>query len=420
MTPITASVDVPWHERHQKWLAVGSAYVSYTLDICDWTILLVVGNACLGELLGTADAAVIAWHLILIGAIKFFAWLAGGPLFGWLGDKIGRPRAMLATIVMYSGFTGLSAQSANWQELAFWQALASMAVAGEYGPAGALVNETLRGAARKFAAALVASSFASGFLLAASAYSYLGHMGWRFMFVVGVGPALIVIPIRLWVRNPQVHETERGAAGFRDLFAAPHVRHATFSGVVLSSAMMLSSWGIINMLGPWASFLAAQERIAGFRASDLWQTVMIWGCIGYFVYAAMASWFTTSSREQYALWGMATFIVSILLAFFGGSFQVFTALAPYWGFFTMGMFAFPAWYLAELYPSRIRSTGMGTCFAVGRLFTGIGMLVQLPLVKTYGNAFGAVSLATTLILLVGIAYAWFWATETGGKLPEER
>src|SRR3984885_11108880 len=173
------------------WASLGSACLGWMFDAMDLQLFTVILFPSVSDLIGTNNPAAVAYAGGLIMACKLLAWGLGGIVFGVVADRLGRSRTMALTVLIYSVFTGLSALSQNWWELALLQALAGIGIGGEWAAGSALVAETWPERSRQRALQVMQMSFAFGFFLAGSIAVAVSTHGWRWVGVVGGRPAAL-------------------------------------------------------------------------------------------------------------------------------------------------------------------------------------------------------------------------------------
>jgi MFS family permease len=398
----------------------------------DSTIYAMVLHPALHELLGgPAGGAVsqeaIGWYGGIIFAIFLIGWAIGGVLFGVLADRVGRTKTLVFTILIYAVFTGLAALSADWWHLAIYRFLTALGIGGEWAAGAALVAEVWPEEKRARAAGVLQSAWAAGFFIAALVNLLMRESGWRPIFVVGVVPAVIAMFVRLWVREPErwvkAHEREQQPNGAKppklmELFQ-PRLRRATLVGSGLAFVAVFGLWGATN----WTPTLV--RSLPQFQGSDAaalssyvsYATMLLnaGALVGYLSFGPLAD--RVGRRAVFAFMCVGSLVMLPVTFLTPRSFANVLLLLPLLGFFNNGVFSgFPI-YLPELYPTRLRATGAGFCFNVGRVLASAGPFLTGFLVTALGS-FGRAASAIALIYLVGLAILPF-APETKGKaLPE--
>ena len=355
-------------------------------------------HASLAALLGAvAEYGGYTTMIFMIG------WALGGIFFGILGDKIGRAKTMMMTVLCYSAFTGLSALSIGVWDFAFYRFLTGLGVGGEFAVGVALVAEVMPDRSRPFALGWLQALSAVGNMVAAVASIILGKLeetrwiasSWRAMFVVGLLPALLVIPIFLRLKEPERWKAaarEEEISGERkyklgslaELFGDPRWRKNTIVGMLLAFSGVVGLWGI----GFFSFDLIRAVFVERFQAQGLTPQevagrLTFWSGITSLVQNAGAFFgIYTFSRITHHIGRRPAFAISFVLAalstaitfWFLDSFWEIFVLIPIMGFCQIAIFGGYAIYFPELFPTRLRSTGTSFCYNVGRLVAALGPL----------------------------------------------
>ncbi len=182
-------------------------------------------------------------------SIFLIGWATGGIAFGIMGDRYGRVRTMLLTILVYSIFTGLSAMSAGFWDFALWRFMTGLGVGGEFAVGVSLVAEVMPDRARPFALSLLQACSAVGNVTAA--FISMTGVSWRIMFLIGTAPALLSLFVRRRLHEPERWQAASMTEGvkqqlgsFRELFGNPVWRKHALLGLALASSGVIGLWGI--------------------------------------------------------------------------------------------------------------------------------------------------------------------------------
>ena len=414
-----------------QWLVLLVAWLAWVFDSMDSTIYALVLQPALYDLLrapggGTVTTEVIGWYGGIIFSIFLIGWAIGGVLFGLVADHCGRTRALVLTILIYAVCTGLAALSQTWWQLALFRFLTALGIGGEWAAGAALVAEVWPEDKRTKAAGLLQSAWAAGFLAAACLNLLLRHCGWRPIFVVGVAPALVALLVFRWVKEPErwikARAGERQAGGARpsklaELFA-PGLRRGTLAGSGLAFVAVFGLWGATN----WTpTLIRALPELQGLNASDLTSRVSyatmllnVGALAGYLCFGPLAD--RAGRRPVFALMCLGSLVLLPVTFLTPRTYCHVLLLLPLLGFFNNGIFSgFPI-YLPELYPTRIRGTGAGFCFNIGRVLASAGPFVTGYLVTVLGS-FGRAASAVAAIYLVGLLMLPFAPETKGRPLP---
>ncbi len=340
-----------------------------------------------------AHAATVFWTG-LITSILLVGWAAGGVLFGWIADRIGRKQALFATVALYAVGTALCAAATNiWQLIAF-RALASLGIGGEWGIGAALVAEAVPENKRVEAGVILQSSSPLGIVLA-SAVNYLvagvwfadtPQTSWRYVFLAGLAPVILAVLIRIFVRESSqwtAAAAREHPPSPRELFAAD-IRKLTISGAGVAVTAVVSWWAC-NAFVPLLGSTLAGEHAASLGLSadasrllaETWKArasnaFNVGGLLGSFAAIALSrvlgrrpmfvTYFLYSAAMLFVTFGLDLVpTMRLTMLFFVG--------AGVYGVF--GTFPF---YLPELFPARLRATGSGFCYNIGRLIAAGGPL----------------------------------------------
>lgn len=266
-------VALPWYRELTRyhWFVFAVAALGWLFDTMDQQLFNLARRVACTELLGlpAASPEIDKWggyatSIFLIG------WASGGIAFGVLGDRIGRARTMLWTILIYSLFTGLSAFSRTVWDFAAFRFLTGLGVGGEFAVGVSLVAEVMPDRARPFALGLLQALSAIGNVTAALISLGLGQMeesgsleklfsgllgsnvsAWRVMFIIGTVPALLAILIRRKLKEPErwrakaaEADTARKLGSYAELFGHPRWRRNALVGLALAFAGVVGLWGI--------------------------------------------------------------------------------------------------------------------------------------------------------------------------------
>lgn len=404
--------------RGTLWLILIVAWLGWMFDGMEMGIYSVLAHPALKELLNTTDKGVITQYAGYMFALFLLGASAGGFIFGRLGDKIGRVKTMIITVLLYSVFTGLSALSQTPWQLGIFRFVGAMGLGGEWGLGVALVMESWPNAKRPVLAGLLGSSANVGFLISSLVNLNFGFLGWRLIFCIGLVPALLSIPIRFLVKEPEkwVKAKERGERPDLKQLFEPALRRNTIMACLLSSVAVIGTWGVFQLIPTWVNTLVGGAATHERAVAAMW---MAFGQIaGSFLGGPAADWF--GRRWSYAIF-CVTSLVSAILVFqfsdgYGMRLLVFAAVA---GVFTTSFFGWLPLYLPELFPTRIRSTGEGISFNIGRVVAAAAILMgfgQLP--KLFGGSFERAGSTMAFIYLIGLILIWFVPETKGRALPE--
>ena len=386
------------------------------------------------EIAASGPAAVNGWVGGWMGWItaSFLVGAAfGGAAFGWLGDRIGRVRAMSWSILFYSLFSGVCYFAQDPTHLMGARFLAALGMGGEWALGVALVMEAWPERHRsKMAAAIGMAANFGMVLVGCVAIAYPASAdSWRVHFLIGASPAIITLLIRFFVPESEKWQraSEQAAVAPRpsrigEVFGAEFLR-STVGGILMVSVVFVGTWGAVQWIPLWVTELAGPQ-VPQAKAYAM-VIVSLGACVGtvlaplglarlprrlgYQLLCVLACASTAWIYRTPASWeGQLLF----------GVFPAYLALK----IFVLGMtatafFGFMPLYLPELFPTRVRATGQGICYNTGRLVAVPFVLLSGKLVEWLGGYQHAAA-AITLVYLAGLGIAYLGRETTGQALQD--
>ncbi|MEW6645474.1 MAG: MFS transporter [Pseudomonadota bacterium] len=399
--------DMNVAERRTFWACA----TGWALDGMDFMIYpLVIGTIIK---LWNVDAGLAG----LAGTVTLLASAVGGWVAGFLCDRIGRVRTLQITIIWFSAFSLVCAFVQDFNQLLIARALLGFGFGGEWAAGAVLMGETIRAQYRGRAVGSVQSGWAVGWGLAVLAQALLfsllpAEQAWRWMFAVGVLPALLVFYLRRYVEEPRVAaeaRTRQAAAGDRpaiwEIFS-PSVLKTT----ILASLVTTGCQGGYYAITFWVPrFLTTERKLSIVSSTGYLAALIIGSFLGYLVGAWLAD--RIGRRNLFLIFSLGAIAVVLVYTQVALSNELLWVLGLPLGFFASGYFSGVGAFLTELYPTRLRGSGQGFCYNFGR---GIGALFPFLV--------GALSQTTTLANAIAIfavaAYALFFLAAYA--LPETR
>lgn len=405
------------------YTVLAAAFLGWMFDGLEMGIFPLIARPALQQMqashgLVATDAFVGQWMGYVTAAFLLGAAL-GGVVFGWLGDKIGRVRAMALSILCYSLFTGLVYFASEPWHLLVTRFIAALGMGGEWSLGVALVMEVWPEKRRPLMAGVIGAAANVGFaLIAVIGMSFKVTVdSWRWVALVGAVPALATFLIRLFV--PESERWEHASKTtksepLRDVLRPPLLRW-TMMATLLASIALIGTWGSVQWLPLWADQMTHGTNPG---AKALTQAVSAIGAVfGCLIGAWMGGVF--GRRSAYFILCLTSLISCAWLfrgidtygtPFLSLTFVVGAVSAAFYGWLPL--------YLPELFPTRVRATGQGLSFNAGRILAAIGALQMGTLMSHFNGSYAQAGAVITLIYAAGLIFIWLCPETKGKPLPE--
>jgi SHS family sialic acid transporter-like MFS transporter len=432
-----------------QWLALAAALLGWMFDGFEQGVIGLVGHPALVDVLHLTEPARLAadespsetsqeearkvvnksvgFWISIINASWLLGAAIGGWLFGWLGDRLGRVRAMVFSVLAYALFTGLIGLAhAPWHIVAL-RFLAALGMGGEWALGVALVMESWPLALRPLLAGLIGAAANVGFLLNFLPVVFVDSLGmpmsaggWRWVLGICALPAVLTFFLRVFVPESEKwqHAVQTGPRPrLTDIFT-PALRGRSLLAATVSGIPLLATWGAVAaIVTPWAISKKGQDW------GNYTQTCSAFGAIlGALCGALLAQ--LLGRRRTYFLLSLGSLLICAYL--FRWHFHLHPQIDGWFlltvgltGFFTASFYGWLPLYLPELFPTRVRATGQGFGYNFGRIIAAAGALYMSHLLQNvfHGNYLQA-GAVISLIYLAGLVVIWFAPETRGQPLPE--
>jgi MFS family permease len=393
----------PWPEHvteaeSRSLVAGGLGWMLDAMDVMLYSLVLAHLMRDLGMDKGTAG---------LLNSFTLLASAIGGLLFGFLADRVGRTRPLMASILVYSVASGACGLSTTIVQLAVLRFILGLGMGGEWTTGAALIAETWPAEHRGKALGLMQSTWAIGEMIAAGVVAVvLPHFSWRAVFFVGVLPALLVFWIRRDVKESAIwlRQRESGTKGSLRLLWRKDLRRNGLLATAMNASSMFGYWGLFTWIPAYLSLPIAE----GGRGLDLTKTtawLLLLGVgkwLGYALFGFFAD--SVGRRRSYVAYLL---IAALLVPIYGMADKpiALLVLGPFVAFFGSGFFSGFGALASELFPTEIRATAMGLCYNIGRGLSAAAPAVVGLLATRFGlgSAFLLQAAAFLMAALLALA-----------------
>ena len=399
-----------------QWSVIFAAWLGWGFDIFDSLLMNYVAPNAVPTLLGiplgtpAAQSATLWWTGILT-SILLLGWCAGGVIFGKVTDHIGRTRTLLLTMLLYAIGTAACAAAPNIWILVICRIVSALGIGGEWAAGAAMVAEVVPEKRRVEAGALLYTASPAGLFLATFiTYQITGvyftdpASSWRYVFLCGLIPAAAALLVRMFIKEPERWKKVADAprAKISELFS-PKYRALTISGFCMAVTALITWWSCNAFIPVVAKGLATQEWTHYKELSDR---------LSYDVPSleVFSQQWVRTATNAFNLGGLIATLLTIpaakglgrrnmflvyfagsavaLMAAFGLDLEPHTRLYMYFpiGLTTYGIFGAFTFYLPELFPTRLRGTGSGFTYNIGRLFAAVGPFIVGSIAASGANA----------------------------------
>jgi MFS family permease len=366
-----AIASLPWYRslNREQWRVLAASNLGWLFDGFEiYALFLTVGFA-LHQLLQAAQYAEIPRYAGYILATTVFGWATGGVIGGIIADYIGRKRTMMLAILAYSLTTGLSAFAWDWVSFAVLRFLVGVAIGSEWATGASIVSELWPDHARGKGGGLLQMGAGIGSVLASGVWLAIGGLGpnaWRWMYLIGVLPALITLWIRRNIpesprweganeRRRKAHALKQSGADLQgenraltrftlvDMFADRTVRRPLIFSFLMMLSVTFAFWGVGTFIPTYVGSFAAKAGLSGptFAA---WAGLVSSVC-GVFGFISLGFLADAIGRKPTAmLWYAMCLVLTPVVYVWAQDLTTLLVVVGFFGFFTLGIWAWaPIW-----------------------------------------------------------------------------
>jgi MFS family permease len=444
MSETAIAVSSPWYRtlNGQQWKVLLASNLGWLFDGFEIYALFVTVGFALHQLLDPSQYSQIPRYAGYVLATTVFGWATGGVIGGIIADYLGRKRTMMLAILAYSLTTGLSAFAWNWQSFAILRFLVGVGIGSEWATGASIVSELWPDHARGKGGGLLQCGAGLGGILASALWIMIGTAGpgaWRYMYLIGVLPALLC----LWIwrnvpesprweasnqRRREAHAQRRsGEAGnpetlaltrftVVDLFAERAVRRPLIASFVMMLSVTFAFWGVATFIPTYVGGVAAKAGLSAAEFAGYASMITnICGTLGFIALGFLAD--SVGRKPTVMVWYAACLILTPVVYLWAQDIRVLMICVGIFGFFTLGIWAWAPVWLPELFPTRMRGTAIAFTFNAPRFISCIGPLIAGTLIVRLGG-FGPAATIVGLFFILGVLAAPFLPETNGKPLPD--
>jgi len=413
-----------------QWLVLAIASAGWVFDVYQGQIFNITRHQLLSDILkgGGTDAAIKNYGDVFL-AIFLVGGAVGGILFGSLADRWGRRPMIMVTILMYSVFSGVTFFAQSLWQVGATRFLVAMGVGGEWAVAASLVAEVFPKEARAHASGIFQATSVLGTWAAALAGLAIG-VHWRYGYLIGIAPALLVFWVASSVKEPESWR-EAGAkaaasAGPKmgslfDLLGNPKWRRRALLGLLLAAVGLGSFWGVTVAGQDLAKELLVRNGVSPMQATQeakfaygIVQT--IGGGLGLLAMGPLCV--RLGRRRAFALMHVGAFLIVPITCYLPSTYAQLLVILPVFGFLTLGIHSGYAIYFPELFPTHLRASGSGFCFNGGRIVAASALVLSGWLKSLPGMDLRLAITLLGLLFPLGLVIIYFLPETKDQPLPE--
>ena len=414
-TSVGAMQPVPWWKEPTKdqWHAWIAAWLGWTLNSFDFTIFLLL-MLPIAQSFNVPLTAVTA-----VFTITLWLRLVGATASGWLADRIGRKKPLMISIAWFSVCNLLAGLAPSFGLLFLFRALLGIGMGAEWPVGAALAMETWPQRSRGLMAGVLQSSWGLGALLSSAAYGLLyDAIGWRGLLILGVLPALLVVYVRRYVKEPEIWAQNRTIQREqRREVRAPllNIFKVSALGNTLNACWWMASGFVIgySIGGLFPTYL---QKDLGLSPGLVALPVMVQSLL-FFVSGFIWGWVSDRIGRRWSM--ILPAIAGVVITPFYLFTRDYTMIVVFFGlqglFAAGGIYGQNPSYLSERFPTEVRATAAGFCYHQGAIFGGLTAPIIAFFALNWHLGFAVPMAIGTLGGLVSFILALALGPETRGK-----
>src|ERR1700751_575575 len=415
MAAVESVNSIPWWKKPTKdqWYAWWAAWLGWTLDAFDFTVFLLIIKPIADEFgVSTAEVAIVF-------TLTLWMRLVGAVGSGWLADRVGRKLPLMISIFWYSVCNFIAGFSPTFVFLLIFRTLLGIGMGAEWPAGAALAMETWPQRSRGFMSGVLQGSWSIGFLLSSGIYGlFFDTIGWRGMLWVGVLPALPIIYVRYFVKEPEVwvKNRQQQRAQKREV-RAPLIK--IFQRGMLANTLLACWWMASNFVlyySIWSLFATHLQQDLKLTAMGTAVPFMLANILSFL---GMCFWGWTADiiGRRWAMMIPAAIAIPIapLYLFTGSQFWITVGFGLQ-GALGGGLYSQLPSYLAERFPTEVRATASAFCYHQGAIFGGLVAPILAFFAVNFGVGYALPMLIGTVVAAASVVVSLLLSPETKGTV----
>jgi SHS family lactate transporter-like MFS transporter len=407
----------PWWKEPTKdqWLAWVAAWLGWTLDAFDFTIFLLI----MVPIAKSFNVPLV--DVTFVFTVTLWMRLLGATASGWLADRVGRKIPLMISILWYSICNFIAGFAPSFWFLFLFRALLGIGMGAEWPAGAALAMESWPARSRGFMSGVLQGSWGLGFLLSSGVYGLLyNSIGWRGLLWIGILPALVVLYIRKFIKEPEVwKENREKQRQQKQEFRLPLLE--IFRPRVLGNTLTACLWmgsGFVAYYTIFGLFPTHLQKDLHFSPGAVALPLALSNAM-LFVSNCAWGWVADKLGRRWAMIipaAIGILVTPFYLGFFTTSYTALVIAFIVQGFFAGAVYGQNPSYLNERFPTEVRATAAGFCYHQGAIWGGLVGPLLAAWAATLPLGFAVPMLVVTIISEIVFIIALLLGPETKGMV----
>jgi predicted MFS family arabinose efflux permease len=401
-----------------RWAILALAWCGWVFDVADTAIFNFAKGPMLTQMLGVNGYAKDGPRIeAQIQSVFLLGWAIGGLIFGVLADRWGRTRTLVLTVLLYCVFTGATALCKTPEQVALARFVTALGIGGEWAAGAALIAEAFVGEGRSLASSVLQTAAAFGPMIAALGNWALAGKPWQWLFLLGVLPAMLCVGLRWSAHDPKPISKDPQFP-LSEIFASPIWRRRVIAAMVIGAVGIMGA-GTATFWAPnlvKAASVGLSKAAVDARTSEVTILSHVGTLAGVFLAPYLCR--RVGRRATIGAFYVASPVAVAVAIGRGADYSRLLWSLPLVNFFCIGVSAAFVLYFPEMFPNRMRATGAGLAYNVGRLLAIPMPLATAWAISRFGGSVSTGVLLSGSVYVIGLAALPFAPETRGEALPE--